>query len=249
MKLALFAEETQVRLAMDPALLSPRRRRSSRARVSGRACPRGRPARRRDARPARSSRKNVCDERLRDLPAGGLEHGDVRRDEHDALAVAVLRGEPLEQRVGVGRVPHRRAGRARRPRRRRRRRPRRARPPWRRSSRARRRARAARRTGRRAGGCSRRRGRASRQASRAGGAPRRAGAAAATLTFSDSTAPASGIETSEVARPPHERAQPLALGAEDERGAAGEVGLPHRRRRRRARRRRPRGRRPSPRSR
>ena len=37
-----------------------------------------------------------------DLPAGGLDHRAVRGDEQHPLALAVLGGEPLEQRVGMG---------------------------------------------------------------------------------------------------------------------------------------------------
>ena len=91
---------------MDPGY-SPRRRRSSRARVSSSSL---------SARPAGGvvamlGRAEVAEERLRgelrDLAPGGPEHGEVRGDEHHPLAAAVLGREPLEQRVGVGRVAHR----------------------------------------------------------------------------------------------------------------------------------------------
>ncbi len=53
--------------------------------------------------------------------------------------------------------------------------------------------------------------------------------AAATLTFSDSTAPVERDRDERVAGSANERAEPLALGAEHERDAARQVGVPHRR--------------------
>src|SRR3954470_10258800 len=62
-------------------------------------------------RARRSRRLQVAEERLRrelhHLPARRFEHRPVRRHEHDALECAVLRGEPFEQRVGVGREANR----------------------------------------------------------------------------------------------------------------------------------------------
>ena len=64
--------------------------------------------------------------------------------------------------------------------------------------------------------------------------------AAATLTLSDSTAPVERDRHERVAGPADERPQPLPLGAEHERDAAGEVGAPEIRRPPRPPRRRPR---------
>ena len=78
----------------------------------------------------RAGRLEVCQEGPRapllHLLPGGAAHGRVGGDEADALAPAVLGGQPLEQRVGVLRVAHLERAEAR-PRRRRRRRARRAR--------------------------------------------------------------------------------------------------------------------------
>src|SRR5712691_7900978 len=50
----------------------------------------------------------LAEERLRgdarDLAARGAQNGRIGRDDHDTLAVAVLGGEALEERVGVRRV-------------------------------------------------------------------------------------------------------------------------------------------------
>ena len=204
-----------------------------------RACPGARRAAACGCVGREKSRKNVCEERFAHLDRPIVPStARVGGDEQHMLVPAVLGGEPLEQRVGVRREAHRerpellvvpgavedddaahalRGDEAREgvaelaP-----------------ASRAR----------RRGGGCSRRRGRASARPSsalRCRASNRRT--AAATLTFSDSTAPECGIETSASQRAAHERPEALALGAEHDRDAAGEVGVPHRRARRRRRRR------------
>ena len=42
---------------------------------------------------------------LSNLPPGGTPHGQIRRNETDPFAVAVLRGQALEQGVGVLGIP------------------------------------------------------------------------------------------------------------------------------------------------
>ena len=206
----------------------PRRSRSSSASVSGSSRSRRSPRAGSSCAGGTRSAGTICEVSLRtstpDVPA----HGGVRGDDADLLPARGARRRAA--RAACRRPPRSapRAGRASRPRRARRRRRCRGLPAPRRSSRAGRAAPPASRSRRRAAGCSRRRGRASAQPSRC----RRASysrTAAATLTFSDSTRPSSGIETASVAGPADERAQPLALGAEDECEPAGEVRVPHRR--------------------
>ena len=135
---------------------SPRRSRSSRARVSGSTRSPSRLGASSRCETAASSARNSAEPRFRTswplVPCTAAS--DVTRS--TASRVAPLGGEPLEHRVGVGREAHARARRPRDPprrRRRRRRRGRRARP---RSSRARRRARPGARSGPRGRGSTRR---------------------------------------------------------------------------------------------
>ena len=165
---------------------------------------------------------------LRDLQPRGVAHGSVGRDEQHAFLASPLRREALEQGVGrlreadleradgsllpdavedddAARAAQRHVARRGRPR-----------------------ARPARRTPRRGGGCSRRSGRGSAQAS---ARPRWRAASnsdtpAATLTFSESTWPRERNREGVVACPAHARPDPLALGAEHEKEARGEIRRP-----------------------
>ena len=251
MNLARSVQKRQVHLQrtrVHVRLAAPRRSARAARASRRRACRRARAAGARRAPAARGRGGTSASESFATSLPGGAEDGRVRGDEQHPLAVAVLGGQPLEQRVGVG-AKRTESG------------PSSASSPTPSKTTTPRAPRSGDEARERVDELARVAVRPGvqevvaveeverRVSHRAGGAPRTGAAAAATLTLSDSTAPASGIETSASQRPAHERPQALALGAEDERERRRRGRPPTSRRRRRRRRRRPRARRPSPRSR
>ena len=85
------------------SLLAVARRRSRRARVSSSSLSPRPPGARSRCSAARGRARNVCEEQLRDLLARRAAAPSSPRRRADALALAVLGGEPLEQRVRVRR--------------------------------------------------------------------------------------------------------------------------------------------------
>ena len=194
-----------------------------------RASPRALPARSSRCSAGGSSRKNVCEDSFATSPPAAAATVASLVTSSTRAASAVLGREPLEQRVGVRGVAHleRPARQRRRRRRRRRQRPRAPRI----GDEARQRVDQLARIGERAGVqqvVAVERDTASRQ-------PRwrrasYSSTAAATLTFSDSTSPASGIETSASQVRRTSGRSPFPSAPKHEGDPARKIRLPHRRR-------------------